>query len=395
MTACVLALLVQTARPIDIADWYSPHNSDRPRCRTTYYILLHTTEGPRTGSLNKVHRNGEAHYFVDEQGKVYRIVAHRRVAFHAGRSMWNARTDLDRYSIGIEVVGYHDRNITDAQYLAIRELLVQLQRMYRVSDDRVLTHSMVAYGAPNRWHRRSHRGRKRCGMLFADAGVRSRLGLKSSPGFDPDVRAGRLAVGDSELARVLYGGSRMKFLPPSTGVREYVITAGLSAWDVAREQYDGQSTLYLFPGGTTRRGDQIKNWAAIPAGTRIRLGDPSHENAPEGPRAMPDGGESAAELAGDEADSPSTLYLLPDGTVRRGDSLVQAGQLAALPAGTRVFVGYDFAGPVTARHSAFDICGVKWRSPSTHYRLPDGSLVAGDRIRENAIPRGTWVFFRK
>ena len=72
----------------------------------------------------------------------------------------------------------------------------------------MLTHSQVAYGAPNKWQPRSHRGRKRCGMMFAMPSVRSKLNLTARPAFDPDVKAGRLVVGDAYLAQVLYGPSR-------------------------------------------------------------------------------------------------------------------------------------------------------------------------------------------
>ena len=115
----------------------------------------------RAGSLKKIRRRGEAHYVVGLNGRVYRIIDKSRIATHAGRSYWDGNKVIDNFSIGIEVVGYHNKSITAAQRLAIKELVSQLQRVYAITDERVLTHSMVAYGSPNRWHRRSHRGRPR------------------------------------------------------------------------------------------------------------------------------------------------------------------------------------------------------------------------------------------
>ncbi len=37
------------------------------------------------------------------------------------------------------------------EYAALKELIGELQRIYHIPDERVLTHSMVAYGKPNRW----------------------------------------------------------------------------------------------------------------------------------------------------------------------------------------------------------------------------------------------------
>ena len=255
---------------LDIGSFYSPHNRERERRKGTQFIILHTTEGDAKGSLDKIRERGEAHYVVDTVGKVYRVIHRDRVAFHAGRSMWNDRTNLDTVSLGVEVVGYHNHRLSTAQEAALRELLAELQRIYRVPDNKVLTHSMVAYGAPNRWHKQAHRGRKRCGMLFAGTSLRRRLGLDSEPAHDPDVRAGRLVVADSYLEDQLFGSRR---LPVAGGGAEgRVIEKGRSAWDIARERYAAADTQYVFPDGTQTRGSDIKDWSKIPVGTKVVLG---------------------------------------------------------------------------------------------------------------------------
>ena len=202
--AVVFALMPAAA--LEISNRYrSPRSSERKIRPSTDFIILHTTEAPARSSLNKVSDRGECHYCVTEEGTIYRIVDRDREAFHAGRSMWNGRTDIDKYSIGIECVGYHDKPMSVVQLNAIRDLVKELQRLYRLSDDRVMTHSMVAYGEPNKWQKRKHRGRKRCGMLFAMPSVRRVLGLNSRAPADPDTQAKRLAVGDPYLQKVLYG----------------------------------------------------------------------------------------------------------------------------------------------------------------------------------------------
>ena len=204
-----LALLAaQGALALDTVDAYSARNRQRPQRKSTRFISLHTTEGPKTPSLRKLQKNGEAHYLVDTGGKVYRIIDKSRVAFHSGRSMWDGKTNLDTVSVGIEIVGYHNKGLTSAQYRAVKELVAQVQGIYKVPYSRVLTHCAVAYGTPNRWHKKNHRGRKRCGMLLAKSSTRKRLGLGSGPSYDPDVRSRRLTVGDPYLAKVLYGSAR-------------------------------------------------------------------------------------------------------------------------------------------------------------------------------------------
>ena len=105
-----------------------------------------------------------------------------------------------------------------------------------------------------------------------------------------------------------------------------------------------------------------------------------------------DGG-TATDIAGEEAAQASTIYLFKDGRVRTGKEL-GAEKLPALPAGIKVLVGYTHGGRITAKRNAYDACGEKWNFPTTLYRLPDGTVRAGNEIRETAIPKNTIVFFR-
>lgn len=363
--AAGLLALGADAAALDIVSYYSPRNGERARRRRTDYIILHTTEGPAAGSLRKVYENGETHFLVDPAGKVYRIIHWRRVALHAGQSMWDGRTDLDQSAIGIEVVGYHDRDIASAQYAAVKELLSDLQHHYGIPDERVLTHSMVAYGTANRWHPSAHRGRKRCGMLFANPSVRLRLGLERQPFYDPDVRARRLVVGDPALARALYGSARYQSVaaagvPPSSGTA-------------------ASASPPLTANG--RAADGVAGPGSRAVGRAGELKEIGRD------------GRSAKEIAGRAVNSRGTIYFLRNGGVKRGDEL-SASQLASLPAGTRMLAGYVYGGAVTAKRSAFDVCGNRWNDPSTFYRLSSGVFVSGSRLKEAQIPKGALIFFK-
>ncbi len=391
-----VALIAQAALALEFRDHYSPRNRERGLRPHSRYIILHTTEGPSKGSLEKLHRYGEAHYMVDTTGLVYRLIDRRRVAMHAGRSMWDNLTNLDDHSIGIEVVGYHNRPLTTAQITALRALLNQLKDIYKIPDQNILPHSMVAYGAPNRWHKRSHRGRKRCGMLFAKRSLREQLGLRAQPLLDPDVRAGRLINADPYLAMVLFGSATEQTSAEAhfAGEDAFVIARGRSAWDIARDQYRSASTRYHFPDGTQQRGDQITNWKAIPPGTRVTLSQVQRENNTESLLAIGKDGNTVSELAGDEALLATTIYFMNDGRVRQGSDLTRA-QVDTLPAGTRLLVGYVHGGYVTARRRAFDICGEKWNAPTTFYRFNDGRIVTGEQVTEGKIPPMTMLFFQR
>lgn len=392
----------------DIRDRYSPRNRGRPARPHTRYIVLHTTEGGEAGSLQKIWQRGEAHYFVTPRGVVYRIVNRSKIATHAGRSMWEGNGPMDHFSLGIEVVGHHHREITEAQYRALSELLRQLKSLYRIPDERVLTHSMVAYGRPNRFHPYRHRGRKRCGMIFARPDVRRKLGLAAVPRLDPDVDAGRLRVADVELHEYLFRAAdavpstvavaAAASSPPDTEVEiENVITRGRTAWYIARDQYNSPDTWYLLPDGSRLAGDQIADWGRIPVGTRVLVGQPVEASGFEG-FAVAGEEEDARSVAGEAYADRTTIYLFPSGMVRTGYDLNQSATtrrlLDRLPAGTRVLVGYVYGGHVSQRRLPSRIAGRRWNYPSTFYRLPDGRILSGDEIDDSAIPPRTLVLFQ-
>jgi hypothetical protein len=397
---------------IQFEDRLSPLNKKRPRRPNTRYIVLHTTEGEDGGSLSKLVRFGEAHYCIATSGRVYRIIDRAKIAKHAGRSMWEGHSPIDNYSIGIEVVGYHNQDINPAQNEALRGLLQQLKTLYNIPDKNVLTHSMVAYGRPNRFHHDNHRGRKRCGMIFAQPDVRARLGLESKPLKDEDVEAGRLKVGDRELYSFLFASRPAETLvatteKPPTVIEEgpkmpaesSVINANWTAWSIARERYNDPSTVYAFPNGKRYQGDQIQDWARIPYGTKVILGETDDRNPFEGFLEIGKDGDTPREVAGEAYAKGTSIYFFPDGLISTGKELKKRKStkklLAHAPKGTRLLVGYVYGGHVRTRRPPSSIAGAKWNYPSTYYRFPDGSMVSGDDIDIGAVPAGTLVFYQE
>ncbi len=91
-----------------------------------------------------------AHYLIDEDGTVYRLVAEDLRAWHAGRASWRGETDVNGRSIGIELVnpghelGY--RPFPDAQMAALEVLGRDILSRHPIPPRHVLGHSDVAPG---------------------------------------------------------------------------------------------------------------------------------------------------------------------------------------------------------------------------------------------------------
>ncbi len=89
-----------------------------------------------------------AHYMVEEDGRVFRLVPEERRAWHAGVSFWRGERDINAGSIGVEIVnpgrewGY--RAFPDNQIDAVIGLLDAIRGRWEVPDGRILGHSDVA-----------------------------------------------------------------------------------------------------------------------------------------------------------------------------------------------------------------------------------------------------------
>jgi hypothetical protein len=381
---------------IDYRAWLNPKYKKVERKRTDY-IIVHTSELGRDLTLRVVSKGkcfrsgrrthgGHTHYVIARDGRTYRIMDKRWIADHAGRSMWNGQTDLSRVSIGIELVGYHYAPLTDKQYRSVGLLIDILQDVYHLDDKAVLTHSQIAYGRPNRWHKRDHRGRKRCARNFNRA--KAQLGPTWS--HDPDVRAGRI-VADAQLADVFYGRhTRVAAVEESN-----VISKSNTAWLIAGEDFDSRETVYQFPDGRLFSGDQIGKrigWDRIPAKTVVLLNQTGSMDdlKSDGPVKTIAGGITAWSLAGKSYNHRTTIYFLPTGGIKNGTMISDWDDL---PVKTRLIIGYKGPFAVDKKRSAYRIAGAGYKDPKTIYYLPSNRLLGGNKIEDfSRLQAGTLIF---
>ena len=365
--------------------------------KKTNYIVVHTSElGLKTTlrvvSKGKRFRNGRrtdgghTHYVIARNGRTYRIMNKSYVADHAGRSMWNGQTDLSKISIGIELVGYHYAPISDKQYRSVGLLIDILQNVYNLDDRAVLTHSQVAYGTPNRWFRKNHRGRKRCAKNF----IRAKAGLGSSWRYDPDVNAGRLTA-DAQLADVFYSQRSIDTQSDEANIISKLNTA----WVIAGEDYDSNTTVYQFPNGGRYTGAQIAEkigWNRIPAKTVVLLNQESKVALlkDNGPVKTISDGITAWSLAGKSYNHDTTIYFLPSGRIKPGSMISDWDDL---PIRTKMIIGYKGPFPLRKGNSAFRIAGSSYKDQKTIYYLPTKKLLGGNKIKDfSQIQSGTLVF---
>jgi N-acetylmuramoyl-L-alanine amidase len=89
-----------------------------------------------------------AHYCIEEDGRIWRLVPEERRAWHAGLSSWRGLSDINSRSIGVELVnpghefGY--RPFPDPQMESLLELARDILARRPIPSGQVLGHSDVA-----------------------------------------------------------------------------------------------------------------------------------------------------------------------------------------------------------------------------------------------------------
>lgn len=110
-----------------------------------------------------------AHYVVDLDGTIHRLVEEKHRAWHAGAGAWGGEGDLNARSIGIEIVnGGHDFGLPDfpeAQIEAVIALVKDILARWELKPRQVVGHSDVAP------ERKADPGEKFPWKRLAEAGV--------------------------------------------------------------------------------------------------------------------------------------------------------------------------------------------------------------------------------
>jgi len=128
----------------------SPHFSRRHHKKIDM-IVLHATAGSAVGAIAWVMNPKSKvsyHYLIDKKGQIYRHVADKHRAWHAGRSAWKRKRDINDYSIGLALENKNDGKdiYPDVQTRSCLSLIRTLMRKYKIDPDDVVRHADIAPG---------------------------------------------------------------------------------------------------------------------------------------------------------------------------------------------------------------------------------------------------------
>ena len=132
---------------------YSPNFDAKKRSyKSIQFIIIHYT-GMQSGreSIKRLcnpKSKVSSHYFINQNGKIYRLVEDNRIAWHAGKSCWGKYKNLNKNSIGIEMInkghqfGY--TNFKKKQLSNLIKICQNLIKKYRIKRQNIIGHSDIA-----------------------------------------------------------------------------------------------------------------------------------------------------------------------------------------------------------------------------------------------------------
>ncbi len=132
---------------------FSPNFSKKPRLKKDIkFIIIHYTgmqsEIESIRRLKSKKSKVSCHYLISRNGKIIQLISDLNTAWHAGKSKWKNFNNLNKNSIGIELVnkGHENKyqNFPNIQIRSFVKLCKELKKKYKIKDENFLGHSDIA-----------------------------------------------------------------------------------------------------------------------------------------------------------------------------------------------------------------------------------------------------------
>ena len=136
-------------KTVDLSDNISKKKRTKNQIK---FVIIHYTgmqsEIESIERLKDVKSKVSCHYLINRKGSVVQMAEEKNIAWHAGKSKWKNFTNLNKGSIGIELVnrghkfGYE--NYTKLQINSLVNLCKELKKKYKINKENFLGHSDIA-----------------------------------------------------------------------------------------------------------------------------------------------------------------------------------------------------------------------------------------------------------
>ena len=136
-----------------IINYISPNFDKKKRLKSSIRIIvIHYTgmQSERASLMRLCNPKSKvsSHFLINEKGLILRLVQDQQIAWHAGKSYWGKYKNLNKNSIGIEMVnkghklGY--KNFKKKQILSLIKICKILIKKYKIDKKNIVGHSDIA-----------------------------------------------------------------------------------------------------------------------------------------------------------------------------------------------------------------------------------------------------------
>ena len=136
-----------------IKNFFSPNFNKKKRpINSIKIVVIHYTgmqsERESISKLCSPKSQVSSHFVINQNGKVYRLVQDNQIAWHAGKSCWGKYSNLNKNSIGIELINKgHQFGYTSfrkKQLLSLIKICKTLIKKYKIKKNNIVGHSDIA-----------------------------------------------------------------------------------------------------------------------------------------------------------------------------------------------------------------------------------------------------------
>ena len=136
-----------------INNLYSTNFDEKRRpIKSINEIIIHYTgmqsERESVSRLCNPKSKVSSHFVISQNGRVYRLVQDNQIAWHAGKSCWGKYKNLNKNSIGIELVNKGHKfgytNFKKKQLFSLIKICKSLIKKYKIKKRNVVGHSDIA-----------------------------------------------------------------------------------------------------------------------------------------------------------------------------------------------------------------------------------------------------------
>lgn len=126
----------------------SPNHYPKNYYKDTSILVIHATAADTWTSTKWWFMNHQSkassHYVIAKNGDIYQMVDEAYPAWHAGYSRWDGKQDINRHSIGIEIVNNSIKPYPEEQIRAVVKLSADIMKRHNISSHNLVRHSDIS-----------------------------------------------------------------------------------------------------------------------------------------------------------------------------------------------------------------------------------------------------------